>query len=471
MNKLKENFPLLLDSYKLGHYKMLLPKTTTNYSYYEARTGAKFDYTVFFGLQYYLKEYLQGTVVTQEAIDFAREFTKAHLGSDCFNTEGWQYILDKHEGKLPVRIKAVPEGSRIPVSNVLMTIENTDPNCAWLTNTLESLLSEVWYPISVATLSYETKKIIQYYKTRYADSLDGVEFMLHDFGMRSASSLESAAIGGAAHLVNFRGTDTVPAMLAALEYYNADLSTLAFSVAASEHSVMTAAGADSEAAVVRHLFNEFPTGILSIVADSYNIYNFVDNIIGKAFKETILNRDGITVIRPDSCTPEHKTPAEMVVWIAQSLENNFGFRFNSKGRKIFGTDKIKILYGDGLKIETIDSILGALDKANYSPDVIATFGQGGYLLHKGVDRDMERFAFKVSAQERDGIWHNVFKNPVDVSKASKKGRLKLVKDFRGTYCTVPETDEGEDILVTVFENGSIIHEYSFDEIRERAQTE
>lgn len=291
------------DSYKLIHWMMYPEKTEYVYSYFESRKGAEFPYTVFFGLQYLIKRYLLGSVVKQSDVEVMAKLAKAHFGTDkYFNRAGWEYIINKHGGKLPIRIKAVPEGMPVPVSNVLMTVENTDPNCAWLTNALESLLTHVWYPSTVATLSRVCKDMFKDYLNKTSDNPNGVQFMLHDFGYRGVSSDESADIGGLAHLINFMGTDTIPAMLAAVEWYNANpsLQGLAYSVPATEHSVMTALGPTGEEKMVGKLLDIFPTGIFSGVGDSYDIYNFVDNIVGRVYKDRILARDGVFVVRPDS---------------------------------------------------------------------------------------------------------------------------------------------------------------------------
>src|SRR5258708_21897771 len=174
--------------------------------------GGMFANTVFFGLQYYLKAYLEGPRFTKSDIDQADEFCRQHFGSALFNRDGWMRLYEKHHGILPVRIKAVPEGSVVPLQNVLVTIENTDPEFPWLTNYLETLLLKVWYPTTVATLSREIKNIIGGFLERTGDpSL--LPFKLHDFGYRGVSSEETAAIGGAAHLVNFMGPDSVAGII------------------------------------------------------------------------------------------------------------------------------------------------------------------------------------------------------------------------------------------------------------------
>ena len=462
MNK---NICLTTDSYKLNHWNQYPAGTEKVYSYFECRKGAKFAETPFFGLQYIIKNHLEGVVVTREKIENAAKLCKAHFGDEkYFNREGWEYILNSHGGKLPVVIKAVEEGTVVPINNVLMTIENTDNKCFWLTNFLETILSQVWYPITVASLSREVKVNIKEYLDLTSDG-GLLNFGLHDFGFRGASSWESAGIGGAAHLINFLGTDTVVAMEVAVNYYNADLNGLAFSVAATEHSVMTALGKNGEEKVVENLLNEYPTGILSVVSDSYDIYNFVSNIVGTKFKDRILARDGVFVVRPDSITPTHPTPEEEMVWIMENLWANIGGTINSKGYKVIDPS-VRVLWGDGIDLEGIKKILYAVTKAGFATENIACFGMGGGLLQK-VNRDTQRCAFKCSAQYRDGQWYDIQKNPKDVSKASKKGKLKLIK-VDGEFETVGENDPGEDYLKVVFYNGVLVNEVDFATVRKNA---
>lgn len=462
---------LKTDSYKLNHWNQYPAGTEYVYSYFESRNGAMFDETPLFGLQAILKKYLVGVVVTKEDIDDAEKLAEAHFGSKAFfNRKGWEHILNKHGGKLPLRIKAVPEGTPVTKSNILMSVENTDPKCGWLTNYVESILTHVWYPSTVAALSRHTKRMIKGYLEQTSDNLGGLNFMLHDFGYRGVSSDESSEFGGAAHLINFLGTDTVPAIKFLNRYYGAEYKDIAYSVAATEHSIMTALGRNGEVDVVEKLLKEYPKGILSVVSDSYDIYNFVENIVCKIFKNDILNRDGIFVIRPDSVSPIHPTPEGQMVWIAQTLANNLGYTMNSKGYMVINP-KVRILWGDGIDIKGIEKILEALKNAGFSAENVATFGMGGGLLQK-VNRDTQRFAFKSSAQCRNGNWYDVYKEPKDLSKISKKGKLVLHKTKNG-YATLNEKDmfanEHPDVLQTVFENGELVKEYTLAEVRENAK--
>lgn len=457
------NIILATDSYKLNHWHQYPADTQGIYSYFESRVGAEFPYTVFFGLQAILQTYLEGVVIRWPDLTLAAELASTHFGSrELFNSKGWHHIIEDHGGMLPLRIKAVPEGTPVPTGNVLMTVENTCEQCYWLTNAVESLLTHVWYPSTVATLSRTTFEMMAGYLDRTAESRAALPFMLHDFGYRGASSHESAALGGLGHLVNGMGTDTLPAMLLAMEHYGAGLDT-AFSVPATEHSVMTALGEAGEFEVVDRLFEEYPTGILSVVADSYDIYRFVEEM-GTTYKERILARDGKLVVRPDSVTPDHKVPSLLTVWIVNRLYSLIGGTVNSKGYKVLDPH-VGVLWGDGIDPEGIEEILLALQRHGFSAENMV-FGMGGGLLQK-VNRDTQRFAFKCSAAKRNDSWVPVYKKPLDVSKASKRGRMALVKD-NGVYRTVGHTTGLPDELVTVFEDGVVYNTLTFAEVRANA---
>ena len=440
----------------------MYPKgTETVYSYFESRIGAKWDTTVFFLLQYILKEYFVGKVVTQEAIDRSEMIIDAHLGKGVFNRKGWEHILNKHGGKLPLKIKAVPEGMPISVSNVLFTVENTDPECFWLTNFVESILSHVWYGCTVATLSREVKKLIYGFmlETGNKDAADAaINFALHDFGYRGGSSHETSATGGAAHLLNFMGTDTVPALGLLMDYYNTGVC--AYSVYATEHSIMTARGEEGEFDVVAQLLDDHPTGILSVVIDSYNYKRFIETC-GTVFRDRILARDGKFVFRPDSGDPV-QTSFECFNLIAKY----FGSTTNEEGYEVLN-GQVGLLWGDGIDIDGIREIL-AFFKANKIAATNIVFGMGGALLQK-VDRDVQRCAFKSSYQVRNGVGYDIFKNPLDSSKVSKKGKLALVQMQDGTHRTLEQIGSFKgDYMETVYLNGDLLVDQSLDEIRERA---
>jgi nicotinamide phosphoribosyltransferase len=464
------NLLLLADAYKYSHYKLYAPGTTKIYSYLESR-GGLFEETVFYGLQYFLKEYLQGRAFTKENIDEAEEILNGVFGrKGVFKRENFEYILNEHGGHLPVRIKAVPEGSVVPVKNVLMTIENTDPKCFWLTNFLETLLMQVWYPSTVATLSREIRKIVEHNFEQTADeeAKQSIDFVLNDFGFRGVSSVESAGLGGSAHLINFSGSDTVYASAFAKEYYDAE-RVYGMSVPATEHSIMTLKGVIGEKEIFANALNAYPDGILSCVSDSYNIFNAVGELWGKEFKERILQRNGALVIRPDS-----GDPVTTLLKVFEILFDRFGFTTNSKGYRVL-PKQVRVIQGDGIDYESIQSIYSAF-RANRISSENLVLGMGGALLQK-VNRDTQKFALKCSYAEVNGEKVDVQKSPMEMDehgqltksfKSSKPGRLKLVRTADG-FKTVSESSAvGEDVMETVFENGEIKKTYTFEQVRENA---
>jgi len=484
---MNDNLILLTDSYKATHWKQY-PKGTTNvYSYLESR-GGKFDNTLFYGLQYILKRYLSGQVITKEKIKKAKKLFDSHIGKGLFNESGWTHILNKHNGMLPLKIKAVPEGTPISTHNVLMTVENTDPEVPWLTNYLETILLNVWYPITVATLSREIKKVFVKYLKKTTDYSKQeikqiVGFMLHDFGCRGVGNPESAGIGGSAHLVNFFGTDTVAAIESIQEFYNTE-NMVGFSIPASEHSTITSWGKENEVKAFENMLDSYPTGLVACVSDSFDIIKACDKLWGQELHDKIINRNGRLVIRPDS-----GDPVQTLKKVFNILWKRFGGTVNKKGFKVLHPN-IRVIQGDGVNYESIIDILDMMVEEGFSVENIA-FGMGGALLQK-VDRDTQKFAFKCSSIVIGGQEVDVRKNPIEINengesvesfKKSKSGRLNLKK--RLVEMTVEEQtryfeehfteehahDEEGDLMVTVFENGRMLREWTFEEIRERAEIE
>ena len=470
---MQPNIILLTDSYKVSHYKQYPAGTTQIYSYFESR-GGQFENLTFFGLQYYLIEYLAGQVVTQAKINQAEKLFAAHFGNEnLFNKAGWEYILKEHKGHLPLRIRAVPEGMVIPTHNVIMTVENTDPNCFWLTNFLETLLVQMWYPCTVATISREVKALINKYLEQTGDPAT-IDFKLHDFGFRGVSSVEGAGIGGAAHLVNFMGTDTVVALTFIQEYYGksplsagegsgvTDASErfspmFGFSIPAAEHSTITSWGQAHEVDAYRNMLDQYSEGLVAVVSDSYDVYYACEKLWGEVLKEEILQRNGTLVVRPDSGIPK-----DVVLKCVEILGDKIGFSVNEKGYKVLNP-KVRVIQGDGVNYESIGEILENLKIHGWSADNVG-FGMGGALLQK-VHRDTQKFAFKCSCATVNGEDRDVFKDPItDHGKRSKKGRLKLVYE-NGQYQTKALYEAGEDILQTVFENGVILQEIDFEVIK------
>jgi len=344
---MKNNLILMTDSYKASHWKQYPAGANGYFGYIEARgTNTGYEATVFFGLQMFIKKYLL-TPFTQANIDEADDFFAAH--GEPFNKAGWEYILSVYDGYIPVTIKAAPEGTVVPLKNALVTVECTDEKCFWVGSYIETmLLRAVWYPTTVATNSYECKKVIYDYLTKTSDDPDGaISFKLHDFGGRGVSSSESAEIGGAAHLVNFMGSDTVEGVRAMNTYYNGGKMS-AFSIPAAEHSTITSWGRDKEVDAYRNMLKQYakPGALLACVSDSYDIYNAVDNIWGKQLKDEVIASGAILVVRPDS-----GDPVTVVLKCVELLGSNFGFTTNKKGYKVL--NYVRVIQGDGINRNTI----------------------------------------------------------------------------------------------------------------------
>jgi nicotinamide phosphoribosyltransferase len=468
----KPNIILLTDSYKISHFKQYPPGTEKVYSYFECRGGA-YEQNVFFGLQYFLKKYLCGVVVTREMIEEADEMAKAHFGhpvwtdqnKGMFNREGWEHILNVHGGKLPISIKAVPEGTVVPYKNALFTMENTDPKCYWLTNYLETLLVEVWYPITVATQSREQKKIIAAgLKKTGTDPSPLMLFKLHDFGYRGVSSHESAGIGGAAHLVNFLGTDTMAALVLAKQYYAEPCA--GFSIPASEHSTITSWTRAGEVDAMRNMLTAYPTGLVACVSDSFDIFNACEKYWGGELKDLILGRDGCLVVRPDS----GELPG-IVGDVLDSLGKVFETTTTSTGHKLL-PPQIRVIQGDGISIGSLQTIIDHIAERGWALDNLA-FGSGGALLQK-LHRDTLKIAFKCCNATIKGEEVDIYKDPItDPGKKSKKGRLTLEKTADGSFTTVTEGkgDPAKDCLVEIFRDGELLVDHKFSDIRARCLVE
>lgn len=452
-----KNLILSTDSYKQTHYLQYPNGMTYMHDYIESR-GGSYGVTKFFGLQYYLKEYLSKPI-TKEMVEEAKEICKLH--GVPFNEEGWNYIAKL--GYLPIKIRAVEEGVVVPNHNVLITVESTDEKIAWITGFVETLIMKVWYPITVATFSYKIKKIIKEFLDKTSDNPESeLLTRFHDFGYRGVSSEESAGIGGMSHLVNFRGTDTLNAVLYAKKYYNCEMA--GFSIPASEHSTMTSWKKENEEKAFENMIDKFQ-GPVSIVSDSYNFFNAVDYIVGEDLKEKIKNhKEGPVIIRLDS-----GDAITNVLFALESLERNFGAVINSKGFKVL--NDVRIIQGDGINEDTIWDLCKIIMENGYSIENVA-FGCGGALLqgnsHSSINRDTHRFAMKCSAAIVNGELIDIYKNPItDRGKVSKKGILDLIYE-NGEFKTInieKDKPHKNSVMKTVFENGKILKEYTFDEVR------
>lgn len=479
-NLLTQVLPINSDSYKTTQWMQMPDGSGNGYSYVESRgSDHEFDQAVQFGLTAIIKKFLMKPV-TMRDIERACKFVDRHIGPDVFNFEGWKRIVEVHGGKLPLRIRALKEGTVVPLRNVLISVESTDPECAWLVTYLEPLILQVWYSTTVASLSYAIyKDMEQFFKDTVDDELfDRILFKLHDFGFRGASVPEAAEIGGGGHLLSFLGTDTMRAIAGLYDYYNLDeeddASMPAFSVIASEHSTMCAnsdadtrndyAAIEKMVSILEKTAAKRPGAIVAGVADTYDVFRYT-RWVGTDFKDRIIKSGGTFVVRPDS-----GDATIIPIQIIQMLMEDFGYTVNSKGYKVL-PDCIRVLQGDGVNRASIRIILQKMKDIGLSADNIV-FGMGGALLQH-CDRDWMKFAMKGSALEVDGVWKDLYKDPItDSIKRSKKGRVTTFKDQAGVYFSdrleLMETNHKiTDQLVDYFLNGDLLVDESFVDIRAR----
>lgn len=467
---INEDNPILdTDSYKPSHWLQYPPDASSMFSYFESR-GGKYPAVTFFGLQYLLKKYLT-VKITEQHVKEAAEFCEAH--GEPFNEGGWMRIVNKFDGKLPVRIRAVPEGTKVPNHNILFSVESTDPDTFWIVSWLETQLVRIWYPSTVCTLSSHNRDVIMSFLKETADDPEAeIDFKMHDFGGRGVSCREQGKIGGAAHLANFKGSDTIVGVLAANKYYDCDMA--GFSIPAAEHSSITGWGRENEVDAYRNFVEAFLYGknpqnkkfpLAACVSDSYDIWNVIENVWCGELHDLVRNSGGTLVVRPDS-----GVPVEVVTKCLQTFDHKLGLKKNSKGYKVL-PPYYRLIQGDGVEDDSILEILKAVKNNGFSTSNIA-FGIGGALLQK-LNRDTQKCAFKCSAMLRNNQWIDVSKDPIDdPGKRSKPGRLDLVKE-NGQYKTIQLPDDkiaaDNSEMHTVFENGELMNLTTFDDVRERAR--
>lgn len=446
------------DSYKPSHWLQYPPSMTDLVSYFESRGNGP---TMFFGLQYLLREYLSRPM-TQDDIEYASVFLTKH--GVPFHRQGWQHILRQYDGRIPARIYAVKEGSVVPSSNILMRVESTDPVVPWAGAYIEDILVRMWYPCTVGTRSWRLRQIILDALIKSSDDpYQEINFKLHDFGARGSSSLETACIGGAAHTVNFQGSDTMPGVMLANEFYDHEMS--AFSIPAAEHSTITSWGEHAEAAAYENILRHFakPGSMVAVVSDSYNLWNAINEIWGRSLRQDVIDSGATIVIRPDS-----GHPPSVVLRALQDLEKAFGSKVNSKGYRVL--NNVRVVQGDGITEESIPEIIETFMNAGFSATNVA-FGMGGGLLQQ-MDRDTHQFAYKACFAKVSGRFVRVFKNPVDApEKKSKSGYLDLVGNEHLGYQTIdrdPFCPAPNSALDLVYENGEIKRHQTLADIRQRA---
>lgn len=492
---------LLCDFYKVSH-KNLYPKgTEVIYSTFTPRSNKYFpiaDKVVVFGIQAFIKKYL---VNYFNDFFFYRPRAAVTFEYERYirNTLGEQYVDSSHIeslhklGYLPIRISALKEGTLAPIKTPVLTVENTHPEFFWLTNYIETLIStEIWQPMTSATISYQYRKLLNEYAIKTTGSTDGVAFQGHDFSMRGMSSLESAMSSGAGHLLSFNGTDTIPAIAFLEKYYKANVEKelVGTSIPATEHSIMSAGtpadGDRDEYETFKRIITEvYPTGFVSIVSDTYDFWKNITETLPK-LKDIIMNRDGRVVIRPDSgypvdilCgayNPDPEAPESK--GLIECLWDIFGGTVTEQGYKVLDPH-IGAIYGDSITLERAERICKRLKQKGFASTNVV-YGIGSYTFQYNT-RDTFGFAMKATYAKINGEEVMLFKDPKtdDGTKRSQKGRVVVLKnpiDGKLDYIDGLNKDDTDfyraaDLLQPVFENGNLLINQSLTEIRERLTTQ
>lgn len=487
---MRNNFtPMLLaDFYKISHREQYPEGTENIYSTWTARTSRKqgVNEVVAFGFQSFIKEYLIEyfddyffSKTKEEVVEEYVRIIKNTLGKSNVDT---QHIEDLHDlGYLPIRIKAVKEGTLVPIRVPMLTIENTNPKFFWVTNFLETIMScHLWQPTTSATIAYQYRMILDKYATETNGDLSGVQFQGHDFSMRGMSGLESSMLSGSGHLLSFTGTDSIPAIHYLEQYYNANIESelVGCSIPATEHSVMCTYGKEDEINAYKRLITEvYPTGFASIVSDTWNLWEVLDKII-KPLKNEILNRDGRIVVRPDSgdpvlivCgNPDGETEYERK-GVVEILWDIFGGTITEKGFRQLDTH-IGCIYGDAITIERCEEICKRL-KAKGFASTNMVYGIGSYTYQYNT-RDTFGFALKSTYAKVNGKERMLFKDPVTDNGVKKSQRGKVVVSNKSGsivywdgFNEVEEKLEKDNLLELVFEDGKLIRDESLSQIRKR----
>jgi len=471
---------LLIDGYKLDHRRQYPKGTKFVYSNWTPRSSRIEEQkeVVFFGLQYFLKRYL-GELMSEHFFDRKRSNIEHeyktrvnnYLGP---NSIGTQHICELHElGRVPLMFCALPEGTLCPIGVPMLTVENTDEKFYWLVNYIETLMSNIlWKPCTSATTAYRYKKLLNNFAEVTGGDKDFVNWQGHDFSMRGMSGIEDAMLSGAGHLLSFTGTDTIPAIEFVDKYYPGNNGLVGGSVAATEHSVMSAGGSESELETFERILNLYPSGIVSVVSDTWDLWKVITEIL-PTLKDKIMSRNGKLVIRPDSgdpikiiCGDSNKDgPASRGV--IELLWDLFDGTVNEKGYKQLDPH-IGCIYGDAITYDRCREICEGLKNKGFASTNMV-FGIGSY-TYEYCTRDVYGFAMKATWACINGVGRDLFKKPVTDTgdKFSATGRLMVFKDQDGTIRLLDKagrSQEKDSLLQIVWSDGLFFKKLSLGDIR------
>lgn len=505
------------DAYKLDHKRQYPEGTELVLTNMTAR-GSRVEgvtHTINFGLQYFIKSWVENAwkpffeATEDEVAALYEEFTLSILGP---NQIGSDHIRELHRvGHLPLKFRALPEGARVPLRVPYLTVENTDKRFFWLTNYIETALSSViWQAATSATTADRFRDLLDEWAIKTTGTTAGVQWQGHDFSFRGLPGIEAAAASGAGHALSFTGSDNLNVVNFVNEYYPGDNGLIIGSVAATEHSVMSAGatsaprdenGKIDEIGTYEHLLDLYPTGIFSVVSDTYDLWAVLTDVLPR-LKDRILARDGKVVIRPDSgdpvdiltgtrigTAPSWPAPSSEEAGVIELLWNIFGGTINEQGYKVLDPH-IGAIYGDSITYDRAQAIFERLEAKGFASSNVV-FGIGSY-TYQYVTRDTYATALKATWVQIDGKGYSIFKDPItdNGTKKSARGRLAVTWEspepglprdyvlFDDTEKTAEGIGRGtawemtfRDMLVDVWENGEFLKEYTFDEVRKNLHPE
>jgi nicotinamide phosphoribosyltransferase len=484
-----------LDFYKTGHRIQYPEGTTLVCSNLTPRSDKlsnipadQFDRRiVFFGLQYFVKHFLIDTwnaeffeMPKAEVVAKYKRRMDTSLGVGAIPVDHIEALHDL--GYLPICIKALPEGSAVPIKVPVLVIYNTHPDFFWLTNYLETILScYLWKPTTSATVAHHYRILLDRYAKETGADAGFTQFQAHDFSFRGLSGPEDAALSGAAHLTSFVGTDTVPAIDLIEDYYNGDAEKelIGCSVPATEHSVMCMGTHEAEIDTFRRLITKlYPKGIVSIVSDTWDFWKVITEYASE-LKDAILAREGKVVFRPDSGDPvkiivgdadaPEGSPARKGA--VECLWDTFGGTTTEKGFKVLD-GHVGLIYGDSITLSRAEAILSGLKAKGFASNNIV-FGVGSF-TYQFVTRDTFGFAVKSTYGEVNGVGREIFKDPITDNGVKKSARGRLcVTLIDGIYCLADRQDSmdpAECCLREVFRDGKLLVDDTIAAIRERVKT-
>lgn len=476
----------LCDGYKFSHRQQFPEGTTRVYSNWTARGSRLANVTevVFCGLQYFLQRYLNGN--TGEMARFfgaPKDVAVARFKRRVDTYVGGvptDHIAQLHDlGYVPLEFRAVPEGMPVPLRVPMVTVENTHPDFAWLTNYVETLMSSVlWQPITSATLARRFRQMLDGAAILTGGDPAFVQWQGHDFSFRGMPGPDAAALSGMGHLIFFTGTDTVPALDLIESYYpNYEDALVGASVPATEHSVMCAGGKLNEVGTIRRILQIYPTGVVSVVSDTWDLWEVLTKHL-VTLKSEIMARDGKLVIRPDSGDPvliltgDPAAPPDSPAFkgVIELLWDVFGGTTTSTGHKQLDSH-IGAIYGDAITYDRGLAICQRLAAKGFASTNVV-FGVGSF-TYQFQTRDTFDQAMKSTWCEVNGVGRDLFKKPVTDSgtKNSAVGRLAVVRGPGGTPVLVNQASEAQEavsLLQRVWHNGQLDFAWTFEEVRANA---